>query len=611
MTDKPILDIPIDDSAFTRFTEKFTKHQDAVKKLPEAWQAVTKGQEKTVAVLALMAQQNAIINKSVLGISAAIEKGVKAQGEMLKATRDSAYSMESLSRETGKIAGNIGSATANLLKWVGIGGAISGLLGVGSVWGLDRLALSEGAARRSALGLGLGSGQQQAFGLAYGRAVDANGFLSNVAGAQSDPRQAAGFYALGLRNYAQEDVASLGQDVLDRIRSQALATPLPMLGARAEAMQWTQFLGMEDIRRLRNTPDDEYARMRGNYGRYARQIAIDPAVQSAWQDFSAALGLAGRTIENKLAGPLVALEKPLEHVSDGFVKVATAFLQSDSLKRWLGEIGDGLDGFAKTVGTPEFAKEVESFVNGVGRIAKAVWGAMEWITTGMAPQDGAVGDDGLSGPGIAGLAHGGQNEWLKAHGAQATPAQATFGFDSVLAGGRRLFGGSVGLTGSQRFAHDYFRKQGWDEDQTAGILAYIQAESGFRTNAFNPAGGGQGAVGIGQWRGPRIERFKKIFGHDPRDAPLDEQITFFEWELEHTEKGAANALRQTHDPGAAADTVTKLFGRPGADFKPEYYRHREDLGIDLYTRAQQTPTITLRNQTGADVVTSAGGVGGP
>jgi hypothetical protein len=120
-----------------------------------------------------------------------------------------------------------------------------------------------------------------------------------------------------------------------------------------------------------------------------------------------------------------------------------------------------------------------------------------------------------------------------------------------------------------RAAYEYFTTHGWSPAQAAGILGHLSGESGTNLDpdSFNSAGGGMGARGIGQWRGPRILAFRRMFGHDPldqsvpRDQRFREQLAFVDWELANTERAAGTALHGATDPGAAADLAMRLYGR--------------------------------------------------
>ncbi len=141
-----------------------------------------------------------------------------------------------------------------------------------------------------------------------------------------------------------------------------------------------------------------------------------------------------------------------------------------------------------------------------------------------------------------------------------------------------------GISPNVQAAHDFLRQQGWDEAQTAGILGHLRGEGGAQLDphAFNPDGGGQGAQGFGQWRGPRIDQFRAMFGHDPRSGTLDEELKYLQWELTHSEHGAGAAIQQTHDPAEAARLMNRLFGRPFARDLPFEQNERGAWGADYY-----------------------------
>ena len=82
----------------------------------------------------------------------------------------------------------------------------------------------------------------------------------------------------------------------------------------------------------------------------------------------------------------------------------------------------------------------------------------------------------------------------------------------------------------------------------AGVRAVLHSESGFNPYAFNPAGGGRGAWGIAQWRGGRLDDFRRVMGHDiwqrKGDAAKDlaDQMAFLKWEMMNTHPEARAAF---------------------------------------------------------------------
>lgn len=73
----------------------------------------------------------------------------------------------------------------------------------------------------------------------------------------------------------------------------------------------------------------------------------------------------------------------------------------------------------------------------------------------------------------------------------------------------------------------YLIANGLTVQQAAAVAANLQGESGFRPDAFNPAGGGQGAQGLPQWRGARINAFRaRNGGMYPVEATWQQQLDF-------------------------------------------------------------------------------------
>lgn len=107
---------------------------------------------------------------------------------------------------------------------------------------------------------------------------------------------------------------------------------------------------------------------------------------------------------------------------------------------------------------------------------------------------------------------------------------------------------------------DYFVNKGMTPAQAKGMTRAFMEESGGNPDAFNPAGGGQGAAGIGQWRAARQQRLIAQYG--PR--PTAQQQLDFAWqELNTTEKPAFDAVRQASTESAAYDAFKAKFERPG------------------------------------------------
>lgn len=130
--------------------------------------------------------------------------------------------------------------------------------------------------------------------------------------------------------------------------------------------------------------------------------------------------------------------------------------------------------------------------------------------------------------------------------------------------------GSQDVQGRLDQAIKFFESNGFSANAARGIASALFFESGrtLSPEAFNPAGGGQGAVGIGQWRGERIGQFRKMFGKDLSKATFAEQLQYVLWEMtQGTDKGALSAGYLLRDKDISAGRASSIFlngfERPG------------------------------------------------
>jgi hypothetical protein len=105
---------------------------------------------------------------------------------------------------------------------------------------------------------------------------------------------------------------------------------------------------------------------------------------------------------------------------------------------------------------------------------------------------------------------------------------------------------------------------GWTKPQACGIIANIQAESGF--DFKNDTGDGGKAYGLCQWHQDRRPLFDTRFHHPMKgQSSFEEQIDFITFEMKQgdpAERKAGIALASTTTPSEAADKVCRLYERP-------------------------------------------------
>lgn len=375
MSVKSIVDFEIDPQGnFAKFTAQWDRYQKLLKDSPKEWAKVTDGIGRSRKEFdQLVKQQLASIGRARLVAD--------AEKEALRLATTMGDRWREIARNTRSAASSIKDATTSLLKWTALTSVISGVLGAGGLFGIDRLAGSVAAGRRSSLGLGASYGQQRSFGVNFGRLVDPDSFLGSVAGAQSDVTRRVGFYGAGLgERQIQGSTADVGVELLRALKKIADQTDPKLYAQVIGARQLGQFVTTEDLRRLAATSGQEFEQLVGGYRRNVGGLDLSSQTQKAWQDLSTQLTRAGNQIENTFVKGLLPLVPGIERLSVGVEKTIRAFLGSDTVKKWMDQLGEGLEKFAGYIATPEFERNITTFVAGIGDLGKAIGGFVTWFS---------------------------------------------------------------------------------------------------------------------------------------------------------------------------------------------------------------------------------------
>lgn len=381
MAVKSIIAVDVDDAAFRSFQALFNKYQTQLAKMPGAWAAAGKEAkglrtsfEAVAAALMAQAEQT--------------RRLAKTQKEANEAARSQANHWRGMARSTASVAGNIARATKELLKWTALTSVFTGVVGAGGLYGIDRLALNVGAGRRSATGLGVNYGQQQAFGLNFGRVVDGDRFLGGVSEALRDVTKRVGLYGAGMTaGEMGGGTASTAVALLGHLKQLADRTPESMLGNVIQSRQLGAFVDVQDMMRLRGMSAEDFSRYKTQYGRDSQAFGLGGDTQRAWQDFAIQMSRAGGMIENVFVRGLTPLVPGLQRLSGAVADVVKAFLGSGTAKAWTNEAAAGLEAFAKYIGTPKFQNDVRDFANAIGTLAERTTAALRFL--GVLPDPSA------------------------------------------------------------------------------------------------------------------------------------------------------------------------------------------------------------------------------
>jgi hypothetical protein len=370
MAAKSIIQIEVDDSQFKKFQDIFQKHQDAVKKLPGQWGMVGGSVQAAMSPFAKFSKQ-------VDATSASFKAAKTNTDKLVVGLKAADRTVSSLVRGTASLAKNIFSATESLLKWASITGVISGLVGAGGLFGIERLAGAAAAARRESQGFGVSSGQLKALQLNYGKAVDVEGLLGKINEARNDVTKRAGLYANGITeaDIAKKNNAELLRQLIPNLRKRYEQNP----GQAANVPFLTDYASIEELTRLGKMRKEEIEDMRRRSIQDEKTLAIGDNTQRQWQNLSIQLSRAGFEIENVLVKKLAPLAGPISHLSDAVAKAIDTLLETKTVHKWVDELATGIEKLAKYLKSGDFAKDSSAFLEALDRAGGALWGFAESV----------------------------------------------------------------------------------------------------------------------------------------------------------------------------------------------------------------------------------------
>ena len=167
-------------------------------------------------------------------------------------------------------------------------------------------------------------------------------------------------------------------------------------------------------------------------------------------------------------------------------------------------------------------------------------------------------------------------------------------------GSGATWGGAIsGSMSNRQGAINFLQGLGYTNEQVAGIVGNLMAESQLNPDASNKLGN----YGIAQWDGKRQALFKKKFGHDIHGSGIDEQLMFLAWELQNSERYANSMLMRAGTPVESANAFGQYFERydpVGSNTKER--ERREGLANNVYQTLNFTISDAKDPQSTADKI---------
>ncbi|HBZ0658581.1 TPA: lytic transglycosylase domain-containing protein [Klebsiella pneumoniae] len=399
MVAKSIVDIDVNDDKFVAFMERFREYQSALDDLPEAWRVAAVGigesskqtEKAKGEAKGLGAEFNAVaeailtINSGIDRLNANLEDSNKKQDEFNKKAGQGQGFINQAKKDAKELAGHIKESTASLLSWGGIVGIFTGVLGVGGLFGINRLAATTGAQRFTSLGLGTSIGALDSTAINYQKALgNPAGTLGAIRDSQMDLSKRWTFQAMGINN-PDQDPAKLLPQMIRNARDIFVQNGSTLQGAQAHGL--TNFFTLDDLNRFKNMSDEEITAMEKRAQQDARMLQITDQQARQWQDFNVQLDYSSQSIRNTFVRGLGPLTPQLSKLSDALSGAIDTVLKSPELGKWIDALAGGIERFGNYLASPTFKSDVESFMSGVERLGRVIMKVLGWLDGGSSAMD--------------------------------------------------------------------------------------------------------------------------------------------------------------------------------------------------------------------------------
>lgn len=364
MTVKSIVDIDLSDEKFKRFQTMFSKYNDALSKQPGMWDKTNKAMEQT----------DATVNKIVAAFLAMgqfhRELAEENDKDNKNLTRKSGL-WDKISKASNGILKDVEGISKWMLKW----GGISLGLGIGGLFGLRAIAEEVSAQRNQALGLDLGIGQSQAFGLHQGRYFDNPAQLLQGAFTARSNLASPAFQAIAsLGINPNQSTVGVADSLLLKLQQMAKAMPQQQLGNLLQEYPGLAGFGvdLQGLQRLRSISTSELKGQIKEYGPAASGLRLSDNQGRQFQDFVTRVDTTFGKVLKQVERDLVPLLGPIEKLIGSIGKDITVLLRGKAAAEGIDAMAKAIDRFTGYITSSVFQNDVKDFADGIGTVANVI-----------------------------------------------------------------------------------------------------------------------------------------------------------------------------------------------------------------------------------------------
>ena len=368
MAKKPIISIDIDDAKFKSFLELFDKYTAELDKMPESWKGANSVMNAGVAAIA----------EQTHSIAKHLHEATNAQKQFTHATKHGESGLKRMANEARKLSDSVLNIGKSLLKVGGLG-----LGGIGAaLFGMDKLAGDAVATQYTARGLGITTGQERAFKLAYRRIMPTS-VLGAIAGERNTPEGLAMLSlqtGIPIARLQGQNAAQIAPEVALELRKRSMGWTPEQRSAMMSAYGYTASgFTTEDARRLRNIKVSTILQAEQYEHQKSQQYNVTNAQTRSLWSFQRALRATSQLITTDLDRKLSTLGGPLSKLIHAIGGDASQLINAALSPSNLKAMQHGIQDFTHFLTSGEAKNAFLSFTQSIANLSNTLYGASQRI----------------------------------------------------------------------------------------------------------------------------------------------------------------------------------------------------------------------------------------
>jgi hypothetical protein len=401
MSNKPVIEVDVNDAQFRGFYELFQKYSADIESMPDDWKKINGATKDAGAAASDFAKYSNTSKESLMlaaiqadAIGKSIGEAIKAQKEFTAVARGGSSELEKMAKHAKSLGSEVFGIGKFLMKLSVLGLGLTGVGAILSGLGLRDLARSAISNQGEARSIGVTPGQLSAFQTDFGRYVDPS-ILNRAADAQSDMSKIP--YAMlatgkSLSAIQNESPDELSMQMMRRAHDWWNNTPVSM--RNAQTLQGTglnQFMSFEEVRKLGAMTPQEFSEAQTNYRKDASAFNVSDKSTDAWYSFEREIESAGKLLKTDLTDRLSQLAPDLQRFVDIFGKDAKKLIDEVLTPSNLQSLGNAIDHLTDYLGSPKFQQDLRDIAGLIGLVADKMRSAAKFLGIDTGPSPGSGG----------------------------------------------------------------------------------------------------------------------------------------------------------------------------------------------------------------------------